>query len=276
MPGGGGRNKAANININAELLEMIDEAPMKHRLSLNLDVGDHMNGGSRLSVSGIELELTNDNVVLGEGGTQHPSMPGDPKLSSGVRSLISTQPGTFIDMSGTQRVDLGGIGETHSCWEMTWSEFAPSGSLMMAFDCPKDYQRNDAVLPKGPLYVSFSVWSKIGLLIARKYQANAAKQAQEILQERKEEFQKLQSANIMMKPIHAKNMEKLEDAINQLMPLLSEVPPEDSQVIELCDGKLFLGKRGMVFTKPEKNIGKGAFKRLGFAQCEEKEVEKRS
>ena len=167
---------------------MLDAQTMT-RLSINLDVGKE-GEGSRFAIRNMVLDLyhdppTNEHVV-GMPGKNGPH----PKVSSGIRRLDVIDGGHFISQKGIEHIEA-----TKSAWEVNWKKDLPAGALVCGFETPCEYNRNDAVLPKGRIYLSFPIWNEEGLAFAREQKAYVNKAAKEAQKERDEEIEKYRVSN---------------------------------------------------------------------------------
>ena len=211
-------------------------------LTIQLDVG--VSKESRMHIRGLLLELS---AQLAD--YSHPNMPGangpHPQLSSGVRTLQVIQPGSFITMSGQQEVQA-----LNGCWEMVWRENAFAGSLICGFDLAQDYTRNDASLPKGQLYMSFPVWTRLGLSEAQASKEVTLRRANKLRDEQECELQKMQATpNPIMKALHYRNAAAASIKRFDMEDLKRiEIVPSNEEVIRLQDD-LLLTTRGLVFSK---------------------------
>ncbi len=222
-------------------------------LNIHFEVGKE--GESRLSVNGLLVELHNDSVGKNNGhsklpGVHGPSlqMPGasgpQPQYSSGVRKLNLLQPGHYTDMNGVNYLD-----PINGCWEIVWRDGAAAGVLVCGLDLPKDYRRNDAVLSKGRLFLSFPIWTRGGLDQKQEYKREYETIAKKLKDEHNHELEKMDATdNIFMKAWHFRHAVAAEEK-HSLIPHreLSHIPL-DNEIISLDDG-LFLSHKGLVWSK---------------------------
>ena len=142
------------MSIKHDLLQLTEKQDEK-LLKITLNIGEE--DGPRMAVANMVVELHNDPANY-----EHTTLPGADgeysQLSSGHRRLDVVSEGHFINLKGTQHVKMD-----KGCWEMCWRDDKPAGTLICGFDLPEEYTRNEAVLPKGEMYVSFPVWTKEGL-----------------------------------------------------------------------------------------------------------------
>jgi hypothetical protein len=68
--------------------------------------------------------------------------------------------------------------------EILWRDNAPHGSIICGFHLNQSYQRNDAMLPKDRLYISFPVWTMESLEEQLALKRNAQKHGSELLQKK--------------------------------------------------------------------------------------------
>lgn len=231
-----------------EGLIQVTNAQKTTPLTIKLDVGDSKDS-SRISVSGMMLELSSELANYA-----HPKMPGadgpNPQLSSGIRTLNMLQHGSFVDMSGKKVVQA-----LNGCWEMVWRENASAGSLICGFDLPEEYSRNDASLPAGRVYISFPIWTKIGLKEAQDHKEEVTIRVNELLAEKAEHLKKYQEEpNFLMKALHYRNAAAALEKQSLQNTRSLEMIPNSDDIIPLQDD-LLLTTKGLVFSKDE-----GAFR----------------
>ena len=115
-----------------------------------------------------------------------PNLPGadgpNPQLSSGAHKLETLEKGKFVDIFGTQSVNL-----EHGCWEFIWRRNAKAGAFICAFTVPEEIKRNDAKIPKGRLYVTFPVWTEESLKDLKERKEKAEEVANEARQRLEDE-----------------------------------------------------------------------------------------
>jgi hypothetical protein len=212
-------------------------------------------GESRLSVNGLLVELLNESVGKNNGhsklpGVHEPSlqMPGasrkQTQYSSGVRKLNLLQPGHYTDMNGVKFLDT-----TNGSWEIVWRAKAAAGTLICGLDLPKDYRRNDAVLSKGRLFLSFPIWTRETLNQKQEYKREYETISKKLKDKHYQELEKMDATdNIFMKAWHFRHAAAAEE-MHSLIPHreLSQIPL-DHEIISLDDG-LFLSRKGFVWSK---------------------------
>jgi hypothetical protein len=231
----------APMSIKPGLKQRVD-AQTETRLNINLEIGTKPDE-VRLAVKGLVIDLFPNPTDY-----EHVPMPGvdgpNPKLSSGVRKLNIVEEGYFITSTGAEMVQT-----TKGCWEMVWRKDSPAGSLLCGFEVPKEYKRNDAILPKGGIYLSFPVWTKDTLAFARIEKARILAGAKECIDDKNEEMAKMQATdNILEKAWHyRKAYAAAEKYLCQPLKSMEMVPDKDG-VIALQDD-LFLTTKGTVWLK---------------------------
>lgn len=221
-------------------LTQIVDAQSTQRLSINLDIEKD---DSHLVIRNAVFDLFKDAP-----NDEHVPMPGfngpHPKLSSGIRKLDVIDGGHFISLKGAQQIKT-----SKSCWELNWTEDAPAGALICGMEILEDYERNDARLSKGRIYLTFPVWNQEGLDSARIEKATVMKAAEEALKLKDEELSKsFETKNPIMKALYYRNAyAAAETYYNQPMKRMKMVPAED-EVIKLQDD-LFLTTTGLIWSK---------------------------
>jgi hypothetical protein len=226
-------------------------------LKIHLDIGqtDVKRGtpvvtGNRLGVDGLMVELHGKETP----DYKHPNLPGangpNPHLSSGPRALKLQKPGKFVDLTGTQTVTLDG-----GVWEMIWRKNAKAGALICGFDVPRDYFRNDAIIPKGRVYVTFPVWTEESLKDLRERKVKAEEKATEAIDRLQEATRKMEEENNpLMKAWHFRNACKAHEDLDYSGYRSYQAMPLERDMITLKDG-LHLCSLGTVWTKKDGFLG---------------------
>ena len=183
----------------------------------------------------------------------------NPNLSTGARVLDILNEGEFVDRMGTKVVKA-----LKGCWEMVWRDEAPAGGLVCGFEVPEDYKRNDAVLPKGRIYISFPIWTKEGLQHAQESKREVLAKAKEFLKKKDEELAKYSATNNpFMKALHYRNAFAHTADYMDLPKKQYEHVPVDEDVVEIQDD-LFLTTKGLIWSK---NLPDGKQTLLGTASA---------
>ncbi len=223
-------------------LKAIADAQQTQKVAINLDIGQE-GAESRLAITGMMVDLHNDDADY-----DHVAMPGKngphPKLSSGIRKLNLTKEGEFISLTGSKMVKA-----IKGCWELVWKKDVPAGVLLCGFEIPEEYQRNEATLPPGRIYLSFPVWTKDSLAHAREQKKRILEQAAEALKEKDEELEKYQAnPNPLMKALHYRNAYLAAERY-WLQPVKTvQQIPEENEVMEL-QKDLYCTTKGLVWSK---------------------------
>lgn len=223
-------------------LSSIADAQPTQKVAINLDIGGN-DAVSRLAISGMTIDLHNVPADY-----DHVDMPGyngpHPKLSSGIRMLDVLKHGEFVSLAGTKTVKA-----IKGCWELVWKEDAPAGALVCGFEISEMYQRNDAILLPGRIYLSFPVWTRETLAYARVEKVRILSTAAEALKEKDAMMEKyFADPNPWMKALHYRNAYAAAELYyNQPVKVVEQVPDED-EVFQLQDN-LFCTTRGTIWSK---------------------------
>jgi hypothetical protein len=121
--------------------------------------------------------------------------------------------------------------------------------LVCGFDLTKDYRRNDAVLSKGRLFMSFPIWTREGLDEKQEYKRTYERMAKEHKSEFDQQVAKMTATgNLLMKAWHFRNAAAAHEK-HGLIPLreIAQIPLND-EIIPL-EGGLFLSNKGLVWSK---------------------------
>lgn len=237
-------------------------------LKIHLDIGQEVsikNGksvlaGDRLGIDGLTVELKG----RVDANYKHPNLPGangpNPQLSSGAKTMELIQKGKFVDLAGSQIVNL-----EEGVWEMNWRNNAKSGMLVCGFDVPEEIKRNGANIPKGKLYINFPLYSQATLQHLRERKAKAEEKAVEAIDRVKEAQGKMgQETNFLMKAMHFHNAMKAHEDIEYSGFNQYNRMPLERDMIKLSGG-LSLCTEGNIYTKKDNGIFGGDHTLLGVA-----------
>jgi len=208
-----------------------------------------------LAIGGFQFQLSNKPILNKENEDEknftselHIPLPGTngprPRLSSGAYHLNFLQDGTYVNMNGLQNVEF-----SEGCWEMIWRDRAAAGLIVCGLKLNQDARRNDMVLEKGNIYITFPVWSKEGLQKRQFCKLESQAKYKEFEMARDEELQKMaKSSNILMKALHYRNaVAATESMDNTGLHNMVDVP-SGKDVIEIGAG-LQLVQTGTVWCK---------------------------
>jgi hypothetical protein len=226
----------------APVLEEIMKSKSVEKLSISLDIGGG-NDQSHLVVRDAIFDFH-----LGPPAEEHVKLPGingpHPTVSSGAHNLEIVKGGHFVSMKGAQDVKMD-----HSCWEINWKKEAPAGALICGFEVMEDYERNEATLPKGRIYLSFPIWDQEGIDWAREQKADVMKRAKLALKEKDEELAKCnETNNPIMKALHYRNAYAATERYTLMPVKRMQMVPDEDEVLRLPND-LYLTKKGLIWTK---------------------------
>jgi hypothetical protein len=93
--------------------------------------------------------------------TKHPfHMPGfngpHPMSSSGIGPIQIHEAGHYITLETASSV---AVGAANHQWELIWNEQSPAGVLVCGIELQDNVIMNQAMIPKGIMYLSFPVWN---------------------------------------------------------------------------------------------------------------------
>jgi len=226
--------------IRPDLYDVVDQQD-NTQLKIQLHVGDKDSGF---------LAVQNMIVQLGgrydENEEERVELPGNrgfnSQYSSGGRRLNVVSKGTYVNMKGLQHIacDMG-------CWGMYWARGRPAGTLCMAFHLPQTYTRNQAVLPRGDMYLTFPVWTEEGLKYGQKAKQEALDEIELYTQKWNEELDKYEMTdNPIMKAIHERNAHIYATKCDNLYDYSLDTIPENNQCLKLQED-LLLSNRGSIW-----------------------------
>jgi hypothetical protein len=225
-------------------LEKLIQDQTNQRVAVSLDIGQvDAPQAPRLAIKDMVFDLMNTSP-MGE----HVKMPGfngpHPNLSAGLRRLNLVEEGTFISQVGQQFVKA-----LNGCWELVWRDGAPAGNLICGLELPEEVKRNEAILPKGKIYITFPVWTKETLEQMQLQKGKIMGLANEALAEKDAELAKMQATgNILQKALHYRNAyAAAEKYFIQPKKQFESVPSKD-EVVAFQDD-LLVTTKGTVWTK---------------------------
>ena len=213
----------------------------------------------RIAIRNLIVELQDARTTTPATKTTQPKLPAlhmpgrngpHPMSSSGVAPLQIHQAGHFIT------VDMGQtfLPLDTAQWELIWKEQSPAGVLVCGLALREAVQRNQALLPKGTLYISFPVWDADKLQEYQKKKLDCEVASKMHMQERDDELRKMtQTNNVLAKMIHYRNaFAAVEQYSLQPRKLLSHVPSSVEEVLSIAGGTILLSRKGEVRIVPDK------------------------
>ena len=222
-------------------------------LKIRLDIGQVEMKDGKPQITGNRLGI--DNLLLRIHGKEsaspkHASLPGangpNPQLSSGPKSLVVANQGSYVDLTGTQHIKL-----EDGAWEMVWRNNARAGALICAFNLAEEIKRNDAGIPSGRLHLTFPLWTQESLEDLRTRKAKAEEIAIEALERHENEVRMMQETNNpLMKALHFRNACKAHEDLDYSGYRSYQKMPLERDMIHLSGG-LHLCTLGTVWTKKE-------------------------
>lgn len=231
-------------------LKRLVEAQDQKRLSFGLDIGNP-GDESRLAIDGIVFDLTKHAPTSTNDFVKMPGANGTPQLrslSGGIHTLSVVNDGSFISMAGSNTVKT-----LKGCWEIIWRDGEPSGSFLCGFEVDQDYKRNDATLPKGIVYITFSAWTSESLKEEQDKKKQVADLATITLKKKREELDKIsETNNLIQKALHYYNASNAAEQYSMLPIAKMESVPGPADVIRL-EGDLYISTKGTVWTQSQPN-----------------------
>jgi hypothetical protein len=242
------------------MLSQFAQAQIGTLLNVRLDVGVEQQ--ARMSITGLVLELKEETVSDEEKLVALPGADGpNARSSTGAMTLVVREEAYFIGMNGKQKVPL-----EHCCWEMVWREGAPSGVIVCGFDVPTEVKRNQASLPAGRLYLSFAVWTKVGLVDAQNHKVDVVNRARKHIKDKEDELVKMDStSNPLKKAIHFRNAAEATERYQMQDMERSRVQqvPEPEDVVPIKND-LLLATKGLAWSKEQSPFRPTEHKLLGY------------
>ena len=202
-------------------------------------------------IDNFQFHLCND--PLDNDATRIP-LPGvdgpRPILSSGPHRIDVTNHGSFINMDGLQSVQL-----KNGVWELVWRDDGLAGLIICGLKLDEDARRNDAILSKGNLYLTFPIWSTTRLKEKQAEKEEAELKYKQFETERNLQLEKLkETPNLLKKAMYFRSAAKaVESMDNTGFHLLINVPSAD-EVLDIGgtasdEGVLKMVKTGTLWSK---------------------------
>jgi hypothetical protein len=187
-------------------------------------------------------------------------MPGwngpHPMSSSGIGPLQIHESGHFITVDMGKKylpIDTTSTATNAPQWELIWKEQSPAGVLVCGLALPEEVTRNQGMLPKGTMYISFPVWDSAQLLEYQQKKRDCEVASKLHMKERDDELLKMsQTNNVLAKIIHYRNaFAAVEQYSLQPRKMLSHVPSSDDEILPIA-GNIVLSRKGQVRIVPDK------------------------
>jgi len=259
----------------------LDELAKKQdhvQLQLNLDIGQE----NTFAIRDMVLELQKFTPKEEDEYTMLPGADGWCKnVSSQRRSMKILQSGSFVNMKGQQSVEM-----FRPSWELLWPKETLSGSLVMGFELPRDYSRNEysTTFSNGNICLRFQVWSKSSLASAQVKRERLVHEHAQLYQQRKDE---LHSFNTCRNPIQkilllrrallaSEELERASTTLKAAGPDLSSDRDEeynDNVIVKLRDD-LYVTKVGSIYRQKGKYDGEHRHEIIGTAHVVKELVSK--
>lgn len=237
-----GKKQPVNVEIRPDLIDVVDRQD-NTQLNIQLHVGDDESGF--LTVQDMIIQLGGRYDKEKEERVTLPGVSGVySKCTSGGRRMNVVSKGKYVNMQGTQHIDCD-----KGCWEMCWVRGAPAGTIIIAFNLPQTYSRNEAILPEGPMWLSFPVWTEDGLKYGQMAKQELLDEIETYTRKWNEELDKYElTDNPIMKAIHERNAHIYATKCDDLWDYSLDTIPEDKHCSKLQED-LLLSKRGLIWKK---------------------------
>merc|ERR1712021_261950 len=226
--------------------EVVDQQDAT-QLKIQMHVGDADSGF--LTVQDMIIQLGGR---YNEKEEERVKLPGNDvphsKCTSGGRRLNIFSKGTYVNMNGLQHIDC-----EQGCWEMCWARGRPAGTIVFAFNLPQTYSRNNAILPRGNMWLSFPVWTIEGLNYGQMAKKEVLDEIEIYTNKWNEELDKYEiTDNPIMKAIHERNAHIYATKCDDLYDYSLDSIPEDGQCSKLQED-LLLSNKGLIWKKDGEN-----------------------
>jgi hypothetical protein len=244
----GKKQQLVNNEIRPDLNDIVDLVQQDNtQLNIQLHVGDEESGF--LTVQDMIIQLGGR---YNENEEERVKLPGNngrnSKCTSGGHRLNILSRGTYVNMKGLQHIDC-----EKGCWEMCWARGMPAGTVVFAFDIPRSYSRNKAILPGGDMWLSFPVWTMEGLKYGQAEKKKVLDKMEMYTRKWNEELDKYElTDNPIMKAIHERNAHIYATKEDELYDYSLDTIPEDDECSKLQED-LLLSNRGLIWKKDGKD-----------------------
>ena len=158
--------------------------------------------------------------------------------------------GSFISTEGQQTVAF----DDEPSWQMRWEEGKSTGAIICTLNLSKDARRNNAVLPAGPVFLTYTIFSKdcLDSFVTKSKEYQEAIDQYYLIQE--EELEKMRSTkNWGEKLVRFKKTFDNHDAIMKKQSEYFEQVPTNhissNAVLIMIREDLLLSTRGTVWTE---------------------------
>jgi len=157
---------------------------------------------------------------------------------------------------------------------MIWPEERPSGSLVIGFELPQDYRRNEngAIFPAGNIFLRFPVWSKDSIEDGKAEYERILSERQKIVVEQEQALHVFKNTRNPIEKIMSLRSAIIADE------KLEDFPPEGAtsnlaNVMKLHDG-VYMEKTGNIHLQQGDFDGSTVHKILGRADVSSPSSEK--
>ena len=221
--------------------ELLRQAQTDFDIRLSIGLSDD----AVFVIDGIQLQLCSKTINKDETDIPLPGAHGPrPHLSNGVHQIDVLKDGAYINMEGLQTVALH-----DGVWEMIWRQNSPAGIIICGFSLDKDAVRNESILEKGQIYLTWPVWSTDSLVPHQDQKALAAMKYEKFETERDSELEKMNNTpNILKKALHFRNAAAATEQMDYTgLHNMNDIPSTE-EVLDIGDG-LQIVKSGTVWSK---------------------------
>ena len=229
------------------IVKTISESQIGTLLDIRLDVGTKSRDGSKMSINGMLLKLSEE-LSKSKKEEKHasplPLPTNDGKNGRIMRSLQVVKEGQFIDMTGLKKVQV-----ENGSWEIVREE-GPTGSLICGFDIPEGVTRNAASLPKGKVFLSFPMWTADVLSDLQQRKADVARLAKEAIDDKTEALRKFQqTVNPLKKMWYYREAAAAAERYQMTgVNTYNHIPAGEQDVVKIGDG-VFMANQGKLWSQ---------------------------
>jgi len=253
-------------------LDELAEKQKNVQLQLNLDIG--MSNENAFTIRDMVLELQKSQEEEEEEEAMLPGANGWCKnISSQRRSMKLRQPGNYINMKGQQHIHL-----LRPSWELIWPKETPSGSLVMGFELPQDYSRNEhsTTFTSGNICIRFQVWSKSTLAYGQAERYRLVEENDRLHQEKEEALDLFNECrfNPIQKVLYLRHALTIDEKLERVVSALKEAGPDlsseteeyNEKIIMKLKNDLYITKVGYIYHQNGKFDGGHHHEKVGTAR----------
>ncbi|GFH61810.1 hypothetical protein CTEN210_18286 [Chaetoceros tenuissimus] len=243
------------LNVDLDIPECIDD-----RFNPNY---------SRLCIQNFKFQLWNETSLVAtacNGQYFYTPLSSQSECSSDVHQCKILKEGTYSSLQGVQSVSF-----ENASWQMIWNKDNSVGTLVLGFHLFQNVERNDAILPAGNVYLSFSMLHQNSLQEFKKTQEEYTLDLQNYYSYQSKSLEDMQATtNVFRKLlIFKESIEEYNKIMQMKETFAREVPTVESigKVLFGINQDLLLSAQGRVWYRPFDYDAEGeSYELVGYAK----------